>query len=32
VIGIYLGKTLDESKKRPVHIIMHTTFDGARDD
>ena len=30
VIGIYLGKTFDESKKRPLYIVMHTTFDGVR--
>jgi dolichol-phosphate mannosyltransferase len=30
VIGIYLGKTFDESKKRPLYIVMHTTFDSAR--
>jgi len=28
VIGIYLGKTFDEAKKRPLYIVMHTTFDG----
>ncbi len=27
MIGIYLGKTFDESKKRPLYIIMHSTFD-----
>jgi dolichol-phosphate mannosyltransferase len=32
VIGIYLGKTFDESKKRPLYIVMHTTFNGARTD
>jgi polyisoprenyl-phosphate glycosyltransferase len=33
VIGIYLGKTFDETKKRPLYIVMHTTFEGAaRDD
>jgi len=32
VIGIYLGKTFDESKKRPLYIVMHTTFDSARKD
>jgi dolichol-phosphate mannosyltransferase len=30
VIGIYLGKTFDESKKRPLYIVMDTTFDHAR--
>ncbi|MBY0577893.1 MAG: glycosyltransferase family 2 protein [Burkholderiales bacterium] len=27
VIGIYLGKTFDEAKRRPLYIISHTTFD-----
>jgi len=26
IIGIYLGKTFDESKKRPLYIIQKTTF------
>lgn len=26
IIGIYLGKTFDESKKRPLYIIRNTTF------
>jgi len=30
VLGIYLGKTFDEAKKRPLYIVMHTTFDGGR--
>ena len=30
VIGVYLGKTYDEAKKRPLYIVMHTTFDGRR--
>lgn len=30
MIGIYLGKTFDEAKKRPLYIVMHTTFDGER--
>lgn len=30
IIGIYLGKTFDESKKRPLYIVKHTTFDGGR--
>jgi len=30
VIGIYLGKAFDEVKKRPLYIVMHTTFDGGR--
>ena len=32
VIGVYLGKTFDESKKRPLYIVIHTTFNGARPD
>jgi dolichol-phosphate mannosyltransferase len=32
VIGIYLGKTFDEAKKRPLYIVMHTTFGGSRPD
>lgn len=27
IIGIYLGKTFDETKKRPLYIINHQTFD-----
>lgn len=27
VLGVYLGKTFDESKKRPLYIISRTTFD-----
>ena len=27
IIGIYLGKTFDESKKRPLYIIRRSTFD-----
>ncbi len=27
IIGIYLGKTFDESKKRPLYIIRRETFD-----
>ncbi|MDO8811658.1 MAG: glycosyltransferase family 2 protein [Gallionella sp.] len=27
IIGIYLGKTVDESKKRPLYIIRRMTFD-----
>lgn len=27
VIGIYLGKTFDETKKRPLYIIMNSTLD-----
>jgi dolichol-phosphate mannosyltransferase len=30
MIGIYLGKTYDETKRRPLYIVMHTTFDGDR--
>lgn len=30
IIGIYLGKTFDETKKRPLYIINHTTFDHER--
>jgi dolichol-phosphate mannosyltransferase len=26
VIGIYLGKTFDEAKKRPLYIVARTTF------
>lgn len=25
--GVYLGKTFDEAKKRPLYVIMDTTFD-----
>jgi len=28
MLGIYLGKTYDESKKRPLYIVMNTTFHG----
>jgi glycosyltransferase involved in cell wall biosynthesis len=27
MLGIYLGKTFDEAKKRPLYIVMRTTFD-----
>jgi dolichol-phosphate mannosyltransferase len=27
IIGIYLGKTFDETKNRPLYIINHMTFD-----
>ncbi|RME50372.1 MAG: glycosyltransferase [Caldilineae bacterium] len=27
IIGIYLGKTFDETKKRPLYVIDETTFD-----
>jgi len=30
MLGIYLGKTYDEAKRRPLYIVMHTTFDGDR--
>lgn len=30
MLGIYLGKTYDETKKRPLYIVMHTTFHGGR--
>ncbi|ATX82055.1 dolichol-phosphate mannosyltransferase [Mariprofundus ferrinatatus] len=26
IVGIYLGKTFDETKNRPLYIINHTTF------
>jgi glycosyltransferase involved in cell wall biosynthesis len=26
MLGIYLGKTYDETKRRPLYIVMHTTF------
>lgn len=29
ILGIYLGKTFDESKKRPLYIVSRTTFDEA---
>ncbi len=31
IIGIYLGKTFDETKKRPLYIIRETTFDSSAD-
>jgi glycosyltransferase involved in cell wall biosynthesis len=31
MLGIYLGKTFDETKKRPLYIVMHTTFHGGRE-
>jgi glycosyltransferase involved in cell wall biosynthesis len=31
VIGIYLGRTYDETKKRPLYIIRHATFDERRE-
>jgi len=27
IMGIYLGKTFDEAKKRPLYIILQSTFD-----
>lgn len=27
IIGIYLGKTFDESKKRPLYVVRRATFD-----
>lgn len=27
ILGIYLGKTFDESKKRPLYVIRRATFD-----
>jgi dolichol-phosphate mannosyltransferase len=30
IIGIYLGKTFDEVRKRPLYIVMSTTFDAPR--
>lgn len=27
ILGIYLGKTFDESKRRPLYIVRRTTFD-----
>jgi polyisoprenyl-phosphate glycosyltransferase len=30
ILGIYLGKTFDESKKRPLYVVMDTTFDRDR--
>lgn len=31
ILGIYLGKTFDESKKRPLYIIRRATFDESID-
>jgi glycosyltransferase involved in cell wall biosynthesis len=28
IIGVYLGRTFDETKKRPLYIVRRTTFDG----
>jgi glycosyltransferase involved in cell wall biosynthesis len=30
ILGIYLGKTFDESKKRPLYIVRRATFDDHR--
>jgi len=30
IMGIYLGKAFDESKKRPLYIVRRATFDEAR--
>jgi len=27
IIGIYLGRTYDETKHRPLYLILHSTFD-----
>ena len=27
IIGIYLGRTYDETKQRPLYLILHSTFD-----
>ncbi|RME59089.1 glycosyltransferase, partial [Candidatus Parcubacteria bacterium] len=27
IIGIYLGKTFDETKKRPLYVVRETTFE-----
>lgn len=32
ILGIYLGKTFDESKKRPLYIVHRTTFDDPQRD
>jgi len=32
VLGIYMGKTFDEAKKRPLYVVMNTTFDHASRD
>jgi dolichol-phosphate mannosyltransferase len=28
ILGIYLGKVFDETKRRPLYIVSRTTFDG----
>lgn len=30
ILGIYVGKTFDESKKRPLYIVSRSTFDDDR--
>ena len=30
MLGIYLGRTYEETKRRPLYIVMHTTFHGRR--
>ena len=30
IIGIYLGRTYDETKRRPLYLILHSTFDERR--
>ncbi len=30
MLGIYLGKTFDQTKRRPLYIVMHTTFNERR--
>jgi dolichol-phosphate mannosyltransferase len=32
ILGIYLGKTFDESKKRPLYIVRRSTFHDTTDD
>lgn len=27
ILGLYLGKTFDETKRRPLYIVNHTTFE-----
>jgi polyisoprenyl-phosphate glycosyltransferase len=29
ILGVYLGKAFDETKRRPLYIISHATFDDA---
>ena len=30
ILGIYLGKTYDETKRRPLYVVMRTTFEEHR--